>query len=65
MECQVCYREVVGFEITIDYPLTKEIAAAHIETTPDRDWIECDGCGRILVWPDPQRAPMQATGREA
>src|SRR5262245_30895541 len=50
MDCQRCYREVSGCEITIVFPLTLEITSQHVESSPDRDWIECEACGQIVCF---------------
>lgn len=50
MECQRCYREVAGAEVTIEYPLTIEIVAQLVESTPDRDWFQCQACDKIICF---------------
>ena len=50
MECQSCYREVAGYEITIEYPATLNLTASFVESTPDRDWIDCQACGRVVCF---------------
>lgn len=48
MECQICYQEVSG-EITVsDMTLPGGIGIISLAATPDRDWIACDACGRIV-----------------
>lgn len=48
MECEHCFREVAGVEVMIIYPLTLEIIATLIESTPDREWFDCQACGRVI-----------------
>lgn len=50
MDCQRCYCEVAGYEITIEYPATLNITARFIESTPDRDWMDCQACVRVVCF---------------
>ena len=51
MECQRCYREVTGAQAETGWPLSRDVGAAPVESTsPDRDWIECQACSKIICF---------------
>ena len=48
LSCQACGREVSG-EVTVSESLLPGgIRVVRLESTPDRDWICCDGCNALL-----------------
>ena len=47
MNCEICGREVQG-----DIELTEQEVGSAVwllmTSTPDRDWISCDSCGKLV-----------------